>query len=344
MSAFWVLAIGLSLVAVAAAAWPLGRARRSLAAAVAAAAVVAVALPTYFTVSNYDPAMPDTAQSHEALVESLEKRVAEDPRDLASWRQLGRVRVANGDFRGAIEAFEQTSVIAGPQNPEALVDLGEALVFADGESLRGRAGQLFDNAVALAPLNPKALWYAGLADAARGDREGAATHWEALIALGPPPEIQQILERRVAELRGSTPGPEPGVEPDFGAAAPTVAGAAPAEAPPLLSVQVEMAPELDAAPVDDASLFVIAREPGQGGPPLAAVRHDAGELPLRVTLGDDDAMLPGRKLSGASTVTLTARVSRSGRPQAQSGDLYGEIEVALGADTTHTLRIDREVP
>ena len=56
----------------------------------------------------------------------------------------------------------------------------------------------------MAPGNPKALLYAGFAAAERGDRALARSRWQALKALHPPPQIEQMLDARIAELGPDT--------------------------------------------------------------------------------------------------------------------------------------------
>jgi tetratricopeptide (TPR) repeat protein len=68
------------------------------------------------------------------------------------------------------------------------------------------------------------------------------------------------------------------------------------------------------------TVFVFARAPG-GGPPLAAKRFKASELPLQFRLDDADAMVPGRNLSSAPEVEVLARLSASGSATRQPGDI-----------------------
>ena len=60
--------------------------------------------------------------------------------------------------------------------------------------------------------------------------------------------------------------------------------------------------------------------------PLAVRRLTLAELPVALTLGDEDAMMPAMKLSGFDEVVVGARVSMSGNPVAQEGDFYTELE------------------
>ena len=57
------------------------------------------------------------------------------------------------------------------------------------------------------------------------------------------------------------------------------------------------------------TLFVIARRPDAGGPPLAVKRLSATDLPMTVTLDDSNAMAPQFKLSSADRWDVIARVS-----------------------------------
>jgi cytochrome c-type biogenesis protein CcmH len=67
--------------------------------------------------------------------------------------------------------------------------------------------------------------------------------------------------------------------------------------------------------------------------PLAVVKRTVGELPLELRLDDSMAMMPQLKLSQFDRVVVGARVSFSGDPIAQPGDLFGEIQgIALPTD------------
>ncbi len=79
--------------------------------------------------------------------------------------------------------------------------------------------------------------------------------------------------------------------------------------------------------------------------PLAAVKLTVADLPAEVVLDDSAAMGPQQTLSAANSVELSARISRSGQPQAEPGDLYGligPVEVR-GVDGSVALVIDKVV-
>jgi cytochrome c-type biogenesis protein CcmH len=95
------------------------------------------------------------------------------------------------------------------------------------------------------------------------------------------------------------------------------------------------------------SLFVLARNPQQPGAPLAVERHQSSELPLQIDLTTDDAMLPTHTLANAQEVEIVARLSASGTPTEQSGDLFGSAKYSFaqqGEQGSVTIEINQRVP
>ncbi len=106
---------------------------------------------------------------------------------------------------------------------------------------------------------------------------------------------------------------------------------------------VDLAPELQAQLGPQSTVYLIARD-GQSGAPLAAARVALGAFPLSFRLDDSMAMNPANALSDHKEVVLLARISASGNPIAQPGDLESRVvSVAVGA-TDARLVIDRVVP
>jgi cytochrome c-type biogenesis protein CcmH len=269
---------------------------------------------------------PDIQQ----MVNSLAARLQENPEDLAGWKMLGRSYLQLQNFPGAVAAFEKAVEMESAQNGQTLADLGEAVLMTDQSTLLGRAGQLFENALALTPDNPKALFYSGMAAVQRGDNALAAERWEALLATSPPENVQNILRQRIAELRGETQAP--------------VAPVAVEQPGAVVDVVVSLGSAATQANLPDTTVFIIARDPNQPSPPIAAVRRRLSELPATIAIGDSDAMIPGRVPSGFANLEIVARVSLSGQPVAQPGDWYGQQQVTTATSDTVEIVINQQVP
>ena len=110
-----------------------------------------------------------------------------------------------------------------------------------------------------------------------------------------------------------------------GAAEPPAASkAAGGAADVALRLSVAFAPGVDASP--PARVFVIARAPNGPPMPIAVRALDPSTLPQQLVLTDRDAMQPSRMLSMFDRVDVLARLSRSGSPMRQPGDVESAVQ------------------
>ena len=208
---FWVLIAVMLAAAVLIVTVPLYRTEKNLSATIVIAALTVTTLSAVIYSQIGTPELESQAVTQapdiEEMVSSLAARLEENPDDLAGWKMLGRSYFSLRNFPGAIEAFQRAVDLEDGQDAQTLTDLGEAVLYNDETAIVGRAGQIFENALALSPNNPKALFYGGMASIQRGDTILGAERWEALLATSPPPEVQEILRQQIAELRGESPAP-----------------------------------------------------------------------------------------------------------------------------------------
>lgn len=342
MTAFVAIAALLAAAAIALLAWPLAGPRRAGDArpkARFAAAAVTILLPVaavlvYAAASNWDwdappPAPAITAPDLQKAVAELRAKLAAQPEDVEGWKLLGRSATVLGDYALARDAFGEANARTGGRDAEAVVGYAESLVLIDEREIDGQAAQLFEQALALAPDNPRALWYGGITAYRRGDLALARQRWVELQEFDLPPDLRQVLAERLAALGPAGDVPQP----DAGAS----------DAPAGVEITIALDPALAARVPPGATLFVIARR-GQGGPPLAVQRRSAGSWPVSVRLSDADAMLPGISLAGSGPLTLIARISSSGQPVAASGDLFGEVSYDFATARPASITINRVVP
>jgi cytochrome c-type biogenesis protein CcmH len=342
MSTFIFIAAVMAAIAATAVAFPLLRSPRSrLAGALAGVLVMAAAAGLYPLWSNWNwraamAAKPAVDTQVLEMVAKLERHMKDAPDDIKGWLLLGQSDLALERADGAIDAYEHAHRL-DPNNVVVLLGLGEALSLRAGGNVTPPAGDLFERAVALEPDNPRALLYSGFGAATRGDRATARQRWLKLKGMHPPAEIDAMLNDRIAEL--GTSDLEQGPAAAAGAAPPG-AGAASAAAA-LATVNIRIAPALKSHLTGDVPLFVFAREPGGGGPPLAAKRLTSAALGSEVRLSSADSLIPGRSLVAGQKVSITARISFSGQPLPAAGDLYGELTYDVGHDGVRDLVIDR---
>src|SRR5258706_2813891 len=225
LNTFLVSARVMAAIAAGAVALPLLRHKQSrLLGAFAAVLVIGAAAGLYPLWSNWNwpPAPSEAAAGPDvaAMVAQLEKRLQDQPNDLKGWLMLGRSYLTLNRLDDAIVAYDHAHQLDS-KNADASMGLGQAMSLGGGGEITPQAAQLFEEALALAPDNPKALLYGGFAAAVRGDRTLARTRWQALKDLHPPPQIAQMLDARIAEL-----GPPEGSSATGSAAAGSGANAA----------------------------------------------------------------------------------------------------------------------
>lgn len=338
MTAFVSIALVLAIISAASVAGPLWRggvagapgARVAAGASVAAVLLGATGLYVTWSDWNWDSAS-SPADTPVAMVASLARRLEREPDDLQGWLMLGRSYSALEQYPLAARAYQRADRLSNGRNAEALTGWAEALTLGDENELQGRAGRLFEQALAIDPKAGKALFFGGIAAQRRGELPLARQRFAELLNQDPPATVRPILEQQLIALDAAI------------AQAPTAAqpGAAGAAAEVRLSISLD--PALAARVPAGASLFVLVRRPDQPGPPLAAKRLVA-TFPQDVVLTPADSMLPGRSFAAGDKVEVVARVALGGTPTAQSGDPSGQVLYDVGQDRQKRVVIDRLAP
>jgi cytochrome c-type biogenesis protein CcmH len=316
-------------------------ARRPLAAIATAIALPVTAAGLYLLLGAPAALDPEARQPQlgradiEAMVDKLAQRLENRPDDAEGWAMLGRsYRVLGRDAEAAQAYAKAEKVVAA--DPRLLVDYAESLALAHGGNLQGKPAELVARALELDPTNPLALMLSGAVAFQREDYAGAIAQWEKVQGrLEPGSDEARAVGDSIAKARELAAAKPPA------AAAPKGPGKA-AAAGVAGTVRLADALTSKAAPTD--TVFVFARAASGPGAPLAVMRRQVKDLPLAFALDDTMAMAPDRRLSGAGEVVVVARVSRSGNPIAQSGDLQGlSRPVKVGAAGVAVV-IDSAVP
>ena len=259
------------------------------------------------------------------IVQRIEERAKANPNDIEAWETLANVNAMMSRWPEALQAFAKAREIA-PNKATVLSGYAEALAMTGDMLMAGRPLEMVNQALKLDPNDKKALELSAIHAFQSENFAEAAQFLDRLIRLVSPdePYAQEILRMRNEALRlagqGAVTNP-----------ASVVAG------------RVEVAPELQSKVRPESVVYLIARD-GESGPPLAAARMNMAAFPMRFRLDDSMAMNPGNTLSNHKQVVLLARISVSGNPMAQSGDLEGRlVGVTVGSQDVRVV-IDRVVP
>ena len=246
--------------------------------------------------------------SVEEMAEIIKQRLRDNPEDAQGWFMLGRTLMAQQKFDQAVTAYQRTYDLVG-EEPGVIFSLADALAMQSGGKMEGEPEALVLRALEISPQHPTGLWLAGLAAEQRDALQLAYDYWTRLLPMiqGEPQSEQEVrrligeLEQRDASLRSEV-----------------VTGNA-------LTLMVNLSDEIKHLADENDAVFVYAKAMNGPPMPLAVKRTSVAELPIRITLSDEDAMVENMKLSSFDEIIIGARVSKSGNPVAQEGDLFVEI-------------------
>ncbi len=259
-----------------------------------------------------------------AMTEKLAERLKEKPDDVEGWSMLARSYSVLGRHADALKAYEKALSLR-KDDATLMADYADSLAVNNDSNLDGEPMKLVERALKIDPKNLKALYLAGTYDFNKKDYKGAVKMWEKLAESGPPGNVfVNQVQPAIAEAR-SLAGMPAAAQPLDSAPAAVVTGASVSGTVTLSAALVKQAQPED-------TVFVFARASEGSRMPLAILRKQVKDLPIRFNLNDSMAMSPATALSSQSKVIVGARISKSGNAMPQPGDLSGQTAaVSVGA-------------
>jgi cytochrome c-type biogenesis protein CcmH len=280
-----------------------------------------------------------------AALNALEEKVAGQPDDAESLLLLARSYSELERFADAAQVYDRLTQLL-PNEAQLWADYADVLAMASGRTLLGTPTKLLNKALALDPDNFKALALSGSAAMERGDYTVTVSHWEKLLKMVPrEDENASIIENGIQQARVLMAQKNAGKSPvkNLPASAGTQAQAVQAGKEGITgSVVLSDALKAQVSPGD--TLFVLVRAAEGPKMPLAIVRKQVKDLPLKFTLDDSTAMSAEMKMSNFDRVVVIARVSKSGNAMSQPGDLQGMSATVKPGTKGLTISIDKVVP
>lgn len=333
MSQFVLFALLLASLAVVFAIAQLWRGARRLALALAVGLPLAAAGLYYLKgdPAALDPQVTVAPRSLDQAITQLEKRLASEPDNFEGLVLLARSYMALEKFELARDTYAR-AVKLHPDDNDLQVEYAESLLRTSPDRrFPPAAVAMLERAIAQNPQNQRALFFMGIQQMQDSKPAEAAATWERLLPLLSP-DTAGALRQQIAEARTAAGLP----------ALPEEAASAGASA---LNIDVKIDPSLAQAVRPGDVLYVFARGLQGRGPPLAVKRIVVDNLPVHVVLTDADSPMPAARLSSQDSVTLMARVSKSGNVTTGSGDIEADPQqVRTNSTNPVTLTLNQKVP
>ena len=264
---------------------------------------------------------PVSQEAVQKMVAEFAAKMEKEPDNLKGWAMLARSYRILGRTDDAANAYGRAGVYLN-SDPELLAEYADTLATIANGNFSGKPLQLINQALKLDPNNFLALWLSGTASYTSGNYKAAVQTWEKLAKQLPPnTDETRAIQGSIAEAR--TKG---------GLSAPAVVATRKG-----VSGVVELSAELKSKVKPGDVVMVIARQPGERMP-VAVLREQASEFPIRFVLNDSLAMNPNLPLSKLSEVSLEVRISKTGMAKPEAGDLLSTPQtVKVGADQVHLI-------
>lgn len=263
----------------------------------------------------------------DTAVKKLADKLAKDPGNGDGWLLLAKTYSELGRFPEAADAYEKAAALL-PPDAGMFADWADSYVMSKDRKWDAEARRIVERALAIDPRHVKTLALAGSEAFGRSDYKMAIDYWQRMKAAAPADSMdRELADNNIAEATARLSGKRP--------------AAVPAGNVSAVSGTVTVSPKLNAKVAPQDTVFIVAKGP-EGGPPLAVQRFKAADLPVQFKLDDSSAVMPGRTISQASEVVVSAKVSRSGQAEAQAGDLYGAPRKVKVGTSNLNLELDQE--
>ena len=137
--------------------------------------------------------------SLDQLAENLARKMRENPGRLEGWILLGRTYTTLNRWSDASDSFKKAYKLS-PTHPDLAGSLAEALYMADNSTFSSYTLDVLSRALKDNPLDPKPLFYWGLAKSKGGKHREAFDTWSKLKLISPKNAIwMPTLNQKIME-------------------------------------------------------------------------------------------------------------------------------------------------
>jgi len=230
----------------------------------------------------------------------LKQHLLEKPNDFEGWEKLGFFSFELGDMEGSLSAYERSYQL-NSKNVSMLLKYASAVATSQNDQFAGRASTLVREALEIDPNSLEALYFAGLAGVNAGQFDLAKKVWQrALLLLPQDHPDRSYFEDLLVELAQIQDEPIPEYK---------------------VVINISLSDRLQQEEFKNHYLMVYVKA-AQGRPmPIAIQKIKLKDFSGKVTLTDENSVMPSRKLSQSTQVLAVVRVSQSGAAMKQAGDI-----------------------
>ncbi len=138
-------------------------------------------LLTYQSVSNYQEAKIEEESQRDKVLEALVQYVESNPSDAQAIKIIAEYNLELGDYDQAYRYYQQAYLANVSNDISIIIGLVESTLLSRPEVLIYDLNDLINQALAINPIDQRALWFGGLIARANGDQELARTRWLKLL-------------------------------------------------------------------------------------------------------------------------------------------------------------------
>ncbi|MBO1254157.1 c-type cytochrome biogenesis protein CcmI [Alteromonas sp. 5E99-2] len=264
---------------------------------------------------------PDDIQT---LALAIRLKLKDEPKDAQGWMFLGKLHLSLGRADEAIAAFERSLDIQ-PNNNAIRVSYVQALMMTSSEQNVRLAQKQLRYLLSLNHDDNSLNLMMAVASADLGQTQVALPFYlKVRNKLDSKSPIKASLDTQLGIHNSEANLPK---------------------VPKSLTLSVHLSQNMkNKVPLDGHMIVFVRPDNLTSGLPIAVKRLRIGDFPVKVTLTDDNAMIPEKVLSDFSSVNVTVRLSATQDVTTKSGDIQGTLVITNRiSDSTHTILIDKVI-
>lgn len=278
-------------------------------------------LATYFSLAK-NQTNQDTAPDMNQAIAMLEEKLRNDPDNKEKQILLANSYAVIGQYSKAAHMYASMAAKVAPDSDVYAGLIGaqaQSLFQSTGEKMTPKIQSLIKKALTVDPFEPSSLMLEGINAYTQKQFKQAISHWEKAKQKAGRTQVSQFINPAILSAQEQL-----GIksQPQLASKQPSKPDSA---SQASVTINLTLDDALKSKVTDDQIIFVFARPVG-GRMPLAAERLQVRDLPAKIILDDSKAAMPTATISSVEQVEVTARVSLSGQPMPNKGDLFVTLQ------------------